>query len=323
MTSIAAALVAWSISAGAHAQASDESQPAAGSVPAEVAPPAEAPVPVRPRPPYTMPFTLRPAVAPQVVRLDTVIDANANGVALVPLLTAALRVHPEVSPMVRIGMTSWFPSSGGDRSVFLSPQLGLLYTPDVGFGLRPSFFAGLTVPLGSGEGDPAPSDDGQVLAAGRRARMALDHALFATNFTVLIAGAGLAWLYEGLTVQLDLTILYGAGSRAPLTSPYDDFTNVVAALFVAYAVLPWLSFGAELRHQHLLDVPRAVAAQAAAHPSLPQQEYQTSLGGGVRFRIPIVGAVAIPLGLSYTRGLNGWMWARDHNVFQIDVPIVL
>lgn len=304
--------------------------PAAEAPPSDPAPTGEpgelevepAIVPPPPRPPYALPFTLRPAIAPNVVRLDTVLDVSAGGVALVPTLTAAVRVLPDLSPLVRVGMTSWFPASGGDRSVFLSPLLGALYTPDVGFGLRPAFFAAVTLPLGSGEGMPAPADDSQALSAGRRARMSLENAIFATNYTVLIAGAGLAWLYEGLTVQLELTLLHGIGSRAPVASPYDDFTNIVGSLWVGYAIMPWLFVGAELRHQHFLDMPRALASAQTADPSLPQQEHQTSLGGGVRVRIPIAGSIALPLGVSYTRGLNGWMASRDDNVVQLDLPLV-
>lgn len=310
----AAASPAGASSAGASPAGASQ----AGASPAGAQPAAASPTPAPP--PYAVPFTLRPAIAPQVIRLDTTVDASHDGVALVPTLTAAIRALPDLSPMVRIGMTSWFPSAGGDRSVFLSPLLGALYTPDAGHGLRPAFFAAVTLPLGSGEGSPAPADDSAALAAGRRGRASLDNALFATNYTVLIAGAGLAWLYEGLTIQLDLTLLHGIGSRAPVTSPYDDFTNVVASLWVAYTITPWLMVGAELRHQHFLDMPRAIAA--AQTPTMPQQEYQTSLGGGVRVRIPIAGRVALPLGVSYTRGLDGWMWARDNNIVQIDLPLV-
>jgi hypothetical protein len=305
------------VTSSAHAQdAAHASSPALpGGAPAGSPPPPS-------RSPYTLPFTLRPAIAPRVVRLDTMLGVDADGVALAPVLTVAVPVIPDLAPMVRVGMASSFPNAGGDRSVFLGPLVGALYTPDVGHGLRPSFFVGVALPLGSGSGTPAPRDDGAALAAGRRARASMDNPLFATNYTMLVAGAGLAWLFEGLTLQLDLTAAYGVGSRAPVADPYDDCANVNVQLWAAYAITPWLALGLELRHQHFVDLPAAIAAQQAASPTMPQQEHQTSLAGGVRFRIPIAPGVVLPMGISYARGLNGWMWGRDANVVQLDLPLV-
>lgn len=129
----------------------------------------------------------------------------------------------------------------------------------------------------------------------------------------------MAWIHEGLTIQLDLTLLYAIGSRAPVRERYDDSTNFVGQLWVGYAALPWLTLGAELRHQRFVDAPAPIRGADAAMPDGPTQAYQTSLAGGVRLRIPL-GSVTLLLAASYARGLDGWMWAHDDNVFQLDLP---
>ena len=194
----AAAVAQEAAPAPVAAEAPAAAAPAAAPAPVEAAPaPAEAaadappaePAAAKPKPPpYSLPWQLRPAVVGNVVRSDTAFafykDAagKESGSTVASMLLASYKVTESFAPMVRVGVVSNSPPNGTmvamkpvDSAVnFINPVLGGTYAIKPAKPLRLAFFLGVTIPVGSGGGDDAKTENSAANAAGIRARSAMD-----------------------------------------------------------------------------------------------------------------------------------------------------
>lgn len=260
--------------------------------------------------PYALPFQLRPAVAPNLVRLEAVLDAREGGASGVAVVTGACRVLPSLSLLARAAYVVDV-SGRAAEGAFANPLLGLLFARDVAPGLRVGVFAASTVPIGQGERLPADSPEVLALSNGRLARASLDNALFSTNHLTVAVGVSAAWLVERFTIQIEATLLGAFRVRA---SPDSIVENLTCAGWVAYAITDWLFAGVALHHQHFLSTPSAVRSGGELGRA------QTSVAVGTRVRIPLGAGVWVAPGLSYLHGIGGLLAVRDDHVLTLDVP---
>jgi hypothetical protein len=282
------------------------------------------PAPTPAPPPYVLPFQLRPAIAPNVVRLDFPLamygrqsDTIAGGLTIAPTIVASYRVLPWLAPLVRLGMFSNSPTDGASGTGFDNPLIGVLATPNAGNGFRPSFYAAFTIPVGSGGGDAPDAGVAAATGRGRAARSYLDNALMLPNYFAAVQGVGLAYLRNGFTIQAEATVLEFVRVRGPAATQNSSIVNSTWDLWLAYSIMPQLSVGIELRHQRFLSTPLAVSANHALRE-------QTTIAVGVRTKIALGSGIVMPLGIAYIRGIDEPMQGSgaSYNTIWIDVPVL-
>ncbi len=188
------------------------------------------------------------------------------------------------------------------------------------FDLTPEFrlglFLGLTVPVGTGGGDHPDAGQKLALAAGIRARSAMDNAMFAVNDFVVFPGVDVAYVSHGFTAQAEATLFQLTrvrGSEDPTTD--SSRTNFTTGLHVGYFFIPAFSFGAELRHQRWLSTPKAVAADktGAARDT-------TTIAFGPRFHIKVGKDEWLRPGVAFALPLDDPMSKASYKTVQVDVP---
>lgn len=262
--------------------------------------------------PYAPPFQLRPAIAPNVVRIEATLLADAHGVTEVTALTFAHRVARELSLLGRTAYAIDAPHDAAPQGALANTMVGLLYTPVISAEWRLSLFGAVSLPLGQAEGLPGTHPEAAALGHARVARASMDNALFSTNHLTVAVGIGLTWQHARWIVQAELTFLGGLRARGPWGSD-GAVENSSGGLWVAYAALDELFVGAGLQGQCFLTTPALVVA----HGEMARAQLSASVG--VRGRFVLGGGVVAMPGLVYVRGIEGVLAARDANLITVEL----
>jgi hypothetical protein len=316
------------LSAGAQAQ-----PPEADSANArlEAGPVPIAPIASPPKAPYSLPFQLRPAQAVTVVRTDTSFAfyddpaTSAAGTTIASTLLASYKVTDNISPLVRVGMVSNSPPNVDGAAGFLNPVLGVTYGMTLTPELRLALFFGTALPFGSGGGDTPDPAKAASNAAGIRARSAMDNAMFAVNDLVLFPGASLAYVADGLTVQIEATVLEllrvrgedAVNAMGNPINPDSSRTNLTAGVHVGYFVFPELSGAIELRHQRWLSTPTAIENDAT---DTLRDTTTVALGPRVHFKLGEKSWIRPALSLAV--GLDDPLKRWESRSVQLDIPVI-
>jgi hypothetical protein len=278
------------------------------------------PEPARAEPPppapYSLAWQLRPAAAGNVVRSDTTFatyeDADGDGATVASTFLASYKVTPTLAPLFRVAVSYDDPAAADGAASMSNPLLGATWAPKLAPPLKLAVFGAVTIPVGSGGGNsPGPSTATNRSAV--FARSAMDNALFAVNDATAIAGADLAYVKNGLTVQAEVTLFELIRVRGDQVQPDKAKTNFTSGLHAGYFPLPYLSVGAELRYQRYLSTPMFVEATPALRDTV-------SAAIGVRGHIKMGGKRWLRPGIAYSRGLDDPMSGRSYDVVQVDVP---
>lgn len=283
-----------------------------------------APAPEKPKPPYSLPFQLRPVVVGNVIRSDTAFAfyknaADESGSTIATTLLASYKVTDNFAPLIRLGVVSNSPPSPGESATgFMNPVLGGTYAIALSPELKLGLFLGLTIPIGSGGGEP-PTDKNMVAnSAGIAARSAMDNAMFAVNDFTVFPGVGLAYVAHGFTAQVEATVLQLTRVKGEDVQPDESRTNFTAGLHLGYFVIPQLSLGAELRHQRWLSTPERPNVEAS-----PELRDTTTFAVGPRLHIKLGKKSWVRPGIAFAMPLDKPMKDSEHKIVQLDVPFVL
>ena len=312
---IVASLTAIAMPTCAHAQTADAPR-------AEVA--ASRPAP------YSLPWQLRPVLAATAVRSDTSFAryenaASSGGTTVVSTLTASYKIPGTggpgagLAPLVRVAFSQDSPPSGNGGFAFVNPLVGASYAFALGGSFRASASLGVTVPVGMGGGDAPDPGVADARSKGVLARAAMDNALFAVNDFTVIPGIDVAYVADGVTVQLEATLLELARVRGDKSQPEATKTNFTSGLHVGYFIASTVSLGAELRYQRWLNAPFAVDKDTTG--TLVDN---LTVAFGPRFHFALGDHVWLRPGIAYARGLDKPMAAStpNYHIVQLDVPIV-
>jgi hypothetical protein len=289
-----------------------------------------------------LPWQLRPVVVGNVVRSDTAFafykDAagKKSGSTVASMLLASYKVTESFAPMVRVGVVSNSPPDSFvapatkpvDSAVnFINPVIGGTYAIKPAKPLRLAFFLGVTVPVGSGGGDDAKPEKIAANAAGIRARSAMDNAMFAVNDFTIFPGVDFAYVAGGFTAQIEATVLQLTrvkGDKQPAMglpkNPDKSKTNFTMGVHVGYFLTPFLSVGAEWRHQRWLSTPKSVETDEASMN--PQGTRDTStFAVGPRFHFKLSDSVWFRPGVAFAMATDSPMEKAEYKIVQLDLPI--
>jgi hypothetical protein len=226
-------------------------------------------------------------------------------------------VSPRLAPLVRVAVVADAPAAGPGATTMSNPLVGMIWGRPIAPAVKLGLFGAFTLPLGGGGGDAPDPADAATIRAGIPARSAMDNALFAVNDHALIAGADVAWVRGGVTVQAEVTVFQLTRVRGEDMQPDRSRTNATAGVHVGWFATPWLSLGTELRYQRWLSTPKAIAAD----PTGAIRDNLTA-AVGVRGHVQLAGGRWLRPGLAYARPLDEPMQARSYDIIQIDVPFV-
>jgi hypothetical protein len=281
---------------------------AAGAEPVE-------PSPASKRAAYSLPWGMRPAIAPNLLRLDTVIAPADDGTTVASILTGGgkpLSAAPDLGFYGRLGFAH-HTSDTDDAAIVSNPLVGALYTPELAPGLRFAPFFGVAIPIGMGGGDTPDPAERATLAAASRARGGLDGAMFSSNYLALVGGLDLAYLVAGFSFQIEGTIVGSLRARGPDADSDVTRSAATAGLHVGYLVAKLVNLSVEARLQAFLSDAAPVVAN-------PDAREQLSLGGGARFNVELAPTILARPGVSYFAGLDAPMSDAEVHVVQIDLP---
>jgi hypothetical protein len=271
--------------------------------------------PAAPPPPYSLAWQLRPAAAATVVRSDTAVAMYGDGATVASTFLGSYKVTPTLAPLFRIAVSHDSPDMADGATSLSNLLLGVTWAPKLlAPPLRLAAFGAVTLPIGSGGGN---TGDAQMAAANKSAvlaRSGMDNALFAINDAAAIAGADLAFVRDGFTVQGEVTVFQLVRVRGDEVQPDAAKTNFTSGVHAGWFPIPQLSIGAELRYQRYLSTPKFVADAPAARDTL-------SAAIGLRTHWKLGGKRWIRPGIAYARGLDDPMNGRGYDVVQIDVPM--
>jgi hypothetical protein len=235
--------------------------------------------------------------------------------------------------MIRLGVASMRPPKlyavkGQDvdsATNFLNPVLGATYALKPAKPLRLAFFLGVALPLGSGGGDDASLDHMQANNPfGVRTRSAMDNAMFSPNDLTVLPGVDFAYVSSGFTVQVEATLLQlmrvrGSGGATP-KNPDSSKTNLTMGVHVGYFFTPFLSVGAELRHQRFLSSPKAVKDDEASATPVGLRD-QTTWAIGPRAHFKLGESVWFRPGIAFSMPIDDPMSKFEYKVVQLDLPV--
>jgi len=351
---IAVPLIAW-----ANPDSAAWADPDLATETAEVAPPPPPPpAPKKPAAFYTLPFHLRPISAGNVVRLDNVVafydatDAvskgantggSLKGIKQVSILNAGYRIAKDFGVLARIGLSNNFPNKDHPNTPGTKLQNGYAltngallfsYTPQFVEGdIRTAFYLGATIPIGSGGGSKGNPVARNANMNNLMVRSAMDNGMFIVNDMAIMAGAALAYVKHGLTLQGELTYLEPMRVRAnkPDTGFYQTDVvkrNFMAGAFVGYAIIPQLSAGVELRYQLWLKPPHNIRNQRnSENPDVKAagDKRMSNLTGalGLRGNFKVGEKTFFRPALSYGMGLAGEIGDQKYHLIQLDLPFIL
>lgn len=278
-------------------------------------------------PPYSIPWGLRPALAVNVVRLDSALSFFKNpatqdsGSTFVSTLLAGYKVTDNISPIIRLGVASNSPPDGpmgpnpGPGTVFLNPVVGVNYSHKVeSFRFTP--FLGVALPLGSGGGNNPDPKLAAALRDGIPARSAMDNAMFAVNDLVVFPGLAFSYINHGVTFQLEATVLKLTQVRGDTAAqPDTSRTNFTGGAHLGYFIIPELSFSVEVRHQRWLSTPKALA-------TAPKARDNTTFAFGPRAHFKLGETMWLRPGISFSTPLDDPMADREQKTIQLDIPFL-
>jgi hypothetical protein len=299
---------------------------AQAQTPVESAPAGAKPKP----PPYSLPWQLRPVVPGNVVRSDTALAfyespaSGESGTTVASMLLASYKVIPELAPLVRLGVVSSSPPAPAEAAFnFINPVIGATYGPNIGANLKLGLFLGFALPLGMGGGATPEPANALANAAGIAARSAMDNAMFAVNYFTVFPGVGFAFVGNGLTLQVEATVLQLTKTRGPDAAD-DSNTNFTGGLHAGYFLVPQLSLGAEIRHQRWLSTPSAIEAGGGTPPRSDEQESilrdTTTFAVGPRFHFKLGETTWLRPGIAFAMPIDKPLSDSKYKVVQIDVP---
>ncbi|MFO0602990.1 MAG: hypothetical protein U0324_07435 [Polyangiales bacterium] len=274
---------------------------------------------------YSLPWNLRPAIAPNLLRVDhamafvgsTSVNANApSALNTATIFTGGARPFaavPDLGLYGRLGLVTNGVDGADTRAAFVNPVLFALWTPQVAAGVRLPVFLGVTVPVGPGSDSSAAQR--AAFGSGVYTRQAMDNAMFAGNYFTVMGGAGVSWMGHGLTAQAEFTVLQLTRVWGESVDVDESRTNFTVGAHVGYQVIPWLTVSVEAHYQHWLSTPKVVAANDLFRSQL-------TLGGGVRGNFPVGTALLRP-GVAFFVPAGGPMGAMDYKILQFDLAVPL
>jgi hypothetical protein len=291
----------------------------ASTASAQTTPPAPAVSPAWKKSLYSLPWVMRPAIAPNLIRLDTVYANYAapsgnGGGTVVSMLTAGYRPIPSAQTLgfyFRMAFNVNMPGTGSGAVGLSNPMLMTLWTPEVAPNVRLSVFGAVAIPVGMGGGDTPDMDTRNAVRAGIQARLAMDNALFAQNYLTPIVGLGAAWTYRGLTVQAEATVLQLIRVRGEAKDPDEARTNFTVGAHVGYRIIPQLTASAEVHYQHWLWTPSALAENLRG-------QFTATLG--LRANLPVTHAGILRPGVAFSLPIGGAMETNNYWEVQLDIP---
>jgi hypothetical protein len=271
--------------------------------------------------PYSLPWQLRPTTAGTGVRSDTCVasfesPSGSGGTTIASVLHGSFAVAPELAPFVRMAVVgSSEPGSAvGRASAVVNPAVGIVWAKPLGERFRTAVLAAATLPIGEGGGEaPSASAVAAAVSRGVPARSGMDNALFAVNYATGIAGAGIAWVEGGLTVQAEATVLHLVRVRNEDVSKESSRTNFTAGLHAGWFAVPWLSLGVEARAQVWLTTPAFVEADRSARETV-------TVAAGPRFHLDAGGLRWKP-GVAYATALDDPLRSLRYHIVQVDLPV--
>jgi hypothetical protein len=291
---------------------------------APVAPEAAPATPAKP-PPYSLPWQLRPVAPANVVRLDSSYGFYKNpandtsGSALVSTLLGSYKVIPDLAVSARVGLVDNSPPTLtppiAHKTDILNPVLGGLYGIKLAPNLKLGLFLGLTLPVGSGGGTNGSLGKKGAIGAGINTRSAFDNAMFAIDYFTVFPGVDFAFVQSGFTLQAEATVFKLSKVRGPATED-DSNVNFTTGLHAGYFVTPFLSVGAELRHQRWLSTPMAVK-----NDKTDSIRDTTTFAIGPRFHFKLSDSTWFRPGVSLTLPIDDPMKKADYTIVQLDLPI--
>jgi hypothetical protein len=298
--------------------------PAAETAP--VAPVEEAPKPAAAKPPpYSLPWQLRPVAPANVVRLDSSYGFYKNpandkkGSALVSTLLGSYKIIADLAVIGRVGLVDNSPPTAtpqpAHKTDILNPVLGGLYGIKLAPNLKLGLFLGVTLPIGSGGGTNPSLGKKAAIGAGINTRSAFDNAMFAIDWFTVFPGVDLAFVQSGFTLQVEATVFKLTKVRGPATED-DSKVNFTGGLHAGYFVTPFLSVGAELRHQRWLSTPMAVKADKT-----DSIRDTTTFAVGPRFHFKLSDSSWFRPGVSLSLPIDDPMKKADYTIVQLDLPI--
>jgi hypothetical protein len=277
-------------------------------------PPPAAPTPSQ-KANYSLPMLMRPALAPTLLRVDAAVALQDKVTTTVPVVTGAYRLFPDFSVFARAAMTQQAPEVGPSTTALANPFVFAQYVPSLGKSLKLAFFGGTSIPVGAGGGNNPNLPNRRSVLAGIYARQGMDNAMFAMNYLTPAAGLGLAFNQKGFTAQADLTVLQLMRVRGDEIDKDSSRTNFTAAAHVGYRIVPLITAGVEAHYQRWLSTPLAVEKDE----NLRQQG---TVGGNVRFNLPLDNGLLMRPSVGYFVGVDKPMTDTNYRIFQLDLPIV-
>ncbi|MCC6647172.1 MAG: hypothetical protein IT374_16570 [Polyangiaceae bacterium] len=276
----------------------------------------DGPSPAEKRARYSLPYLLRPAVAPNLARLDLAYAPRDGAATMAPVLTAGYKPIASLQDLGFYGRVGWVkdtPDAGASGSAVTNPLLFALFTPELSRGLRLPLFVGATAPVGAGGGDSPQKATRAALGAGIAARQGMDNALYVTNYQTTTAGVGVAWIKDGLTAQADATVLQLTRVKGAAVDKDASRTNSTFAVHVGYQVIPLVTVSVEAHHQRWLSTPAAVKASPAARDN-------TTVGGGIRLNLAVSKGALLRPGLAYFVPVDDPLKKAGERFVQFDLP---
>ncbi len=266
---------------------------------------------------YSLPYLLRPAVAPNLARLDLAYTTQTGAKTFAPVATVGYKPIEALKELGFYGRMGWVgltPDAGDSGAAVTNPLLFALFTPELSKGLRLPLFVGATAPVGGGGGDTPASSTRAALGAGIAARQGMDNALYATNHQTVTVGAGVAWIKDGLTAQVDATLLQLTRVKGDLVDKDGSRTNSTLAAHLGYQVIPLVTLSLEAHHQRWLSTPAAVKASAAARDN-------TTVGAGLRLNVAVSRDAILRPGLAYFVPVDDPLKKAGSRYVQLDLPL--
>lgn len=261
---------------------------------------------------YSLPWLMRPAAAPTVLRLDTMLAPSKDD------LTGVLRLFGGFSPWTGVGFYATAvgvvdsPNQQATNAALSNVGLASLLSPKLPDPMRLSIFIGVTLPTGTGRDDNT-SGGWRTIRAGAPARMAMDNSLFSPNHLAFATGADFALVRGGATLQLEATLFQQVRVSNSLEEPDDARTNLTMGVHAGFRIGP-ITPSVELHHQVFLTTPAVVARNSEARD-------QTSVGAGVRANLHASHVVLRP-GLAAFVAIDEPLLSRSFTYFMLDMPVV-
>lgn len=266
---------------------------------------------------YTLPFSLRPAVAPDLARVDSAFAFQDKASSAISTATFGMKpfVGTDLGLYGRIAVAQNAPEGARNAAAISNPIAFALYTPEVAPKLRLPLFVGITLPVGMGGGDvPATDAVRSSVASGVYGRQAMDNALFAVNYVTTTAGVGVAWIDRGITLQMEATVLYLVRVKGESIDKEPARTNFTSGVHAGYLVAEWINVGVEAHYQRWLSTPVVVQKDDSFRD-------QATVGGGARFNLPLSDTVLARPGIAYFHPIDDPMGKQGYRIVQLDVPV--